>query len=66
MPRPTIPTTQPRKSSALARCLTIVSPHDVTVLLGDFNATVRDDIIIIIMYFLPVYKKGNDGVLYKK
>lgn len=29
--------------SALSRCLSTVSPHDVTVLLGDFNATVRDD-----------------------
>ncbi|XP_065583485.1 craniofacial development protein 2-like [Artemia franciscana] len=29
--------------SALSRCLAIVPPHDITVLLGDFNATVRDD-----------------------
>ncbi|XP_065577260.1 uncharacterized protein LOC136038124 [Artemia franciscana] len=30
--------------SALSRCLaTVPPPHDITVLLGDFNATVRDD-----------------------
>ncbi|XP_065578598.1 craniofacial development protein 2-like [Artemia franciscana] len=29
--------------SALSRCLVTVPPHDITVLLGDFNATVHDD-----------------------
>ncbi|XP_065575036.1 craniofacial development protein 2-like [Artemia franciscana] len=46
MPRPTIPMMRLRKISTLLCPYALrqySSPHDITVLLGDFNATVRDD-----------------------
>ena len=40
--------------SALSRCLATVPHHDIIVLLGDFNATVRDDMGVWRGTFGPV------------